>query len=97
MLKEGLRDGADVEYDGGKKQFSVIMTNDKLKDSLNKIKENPADKKWPKLIKAFQHLSKQIESNLAKGYTIRLVEPDNKEQTMLTITDGKTTYDFAAQ
>ncbi|EIA19524.1 hypothetical protein KKC_11953 [Listeria fleischmannii subsp. coloradonensis] len=97
MLKEGLRDGADVEYDEGKKQFSVIMTNDKLKDSLNKIKENPADKKWPKLIKAFQHLSKQIESNLAKGYTIRLVEPDNKEQTMLTITDGKTTYDFAAQ
>ncbi|STY34624.1 hypothetical protein [Listeria fleischmannii] len=63
MLKEGLRDGADVEYDEGKKQFSVIMTNDKLKDSLNKIKENPADKNGPSLLKhfnIFQNKSKVI-------------------------------------
>ncbi|WP_244169952.1 MULTISPECIES: hypothetical protein [Listeria] len=95
MLKEGLRDGADVSYQD--KQFTVMMTNDKLKESLNKIKENPADKKWKKLIKAFELLSKQIETNLAKGYTIRLADPEDINKTMLTILDGKVTYDFSKE
>ncbi len=95
MLKEGLRDGADIQYQD--KQFTVLMTNDKLKESLNAIKENPSDKKWKKLIKAFELLSKQIETNLAKGYTIRLADPENENNTMLTILDGKVTYDFSKE
>ncbi|MGJ8730667.1 hypothetical protein ACRW9N_09385 [Listeria aquatica] len=97
MLEQGLQGGANIEYDSAKKQFDVIMTDSRLTDSLNNIKEDPTNEKWPKLIKAFKKLSKQIKSGLDSGYTIRLADPADETKTMLTILDGKVTYDFSAK
>ncbi|WP_163655299.1 hypothetical protein [Listeria sp. PSOL-1] len=95
LLSKSLGDNASINYVADKKQFDLIATSDQLKQALTKIKdENTGEKEWQTLVQAFKQISLQIKAAYKEDYSVRLADPNDTKESLLTVRNGEVIYNF---
>jgi len=91
QLKANYKSIGTFTLDRETKTFTLMPTNKKYVKSLKIIKKYPAknQKALTTVTTNYESLSSSIKKNLAKGYTIRVLQPDTKNTTLLSLKDGK--------
>ncbi|CAM3050023.1 hypothetical protein [Lactiplantibacillus plajomi] len=92
QLKENYKELGKVSFDKSSKTFTITPTGKKYVKSLKIIKAHPTEnqKAITTITSNFESLSKSMKKNLAAGYTVRLLQPDTTDTTLLSFKDGKT-------
>jgi len=91
QLKANYQSIGTFTLDRQTKTFTLTPTNKKYVKSLKIIKKYP-DKNQKALTTVttnYESLSSSIKKNLAKGYTIRILQPGTKNTTLLSLKDGQ--------
>ncbi|AVK60517.1 hypothetical protein C5Z25_01435 [Lactobacillus sp. CBA3605] len=91
QLKSNYHTIGTVTLDRTTKTFTVNPTNKDYVQSLKTIQKYPDknQKARTTITTNFQTLSSSIQKNLAAGYTIRLMQPEQPDNTLLSVKDGK--------
>lgn len=96
-IRQSYKSMGKVSFDNSTKTYSLLPTNASFVKPLRQIIANPAqanEANFDQMITNFKTTSKSIESNLGKGYTIQLLNPDKTNQKLLAVKDQNVTYNF---
>jgi len=90
QLKANYRSMGSVSFDDSTKTFTVTPTDKKYVKSLKTVKKYPDqnEKAITTITQNFESLSNSIKKHLAKGYTVRLLDPSTPNTTLLSVKDG---------
>ncbi|MFC6202337.1 hypothetical protein ACFP1L_10685 [Lactiplantibacillus nangangensis] len=90
QLKANYRSMGTVSFDDSTKTFTVTPTDKKYVKSLKTVKKYPDqnEKAITTITQNFESLSTSIKKHLAKGYTVRLLDPSTPNTTLLSVKDG---------
>lgn len=90
QLKANYRSMGTVSFDDSTKTFTVTPTDKKYVKSLKTVKKYPDqnEKAITTITQNFESLSSSIQKHLAKGYTVRLLDPSTHDTTLLSVKDG---------
>lgn len=90
QLKANYRSMGSVSFDDSTKTFTVTPTDKKYVKSLKTVKKYPDqnEKAITTITQNFESLSSSIKKHLAKGYTVRLLDPSTPNKTLLSVKDG---------
>lgn len=98
-VKENLTSNVKVEYDSKTRNYRVSIWKTGVAAGIIVRTQKETIRKWHKLIKSFENycrdLKKSVNTMAPKSHVTMLVLNDqNLDHTLLTITDGITHYDF---
>lgn len=90
QLKTNYQSIGTFTLDRDTKTFTLKPTGKKYVKSLKIIKKYPSKNKKARttVVSNYESLSKSIKKNLAKGYTVRVLEPGTTK-TLLSLKDGQ--------
>ncbi|VDG30660.1 hypothetical protein MUDAN_DOGOELCO_00161 [Lactiplantibacillus mudanjiangensis] len=90
QLKTNYQSIGTFTLDRDTKTFTLKPTGKKYVKSLKIIKKYPSknQKARTTVVSNYESLSKSIKKNLAKGYTVRVLEPGTTK-TLLSLKDGQ--------
>ncbi|CAJ1228242.1 hypothetical protein [Lactiplantibacillus xiangfangensis] len=91
QLQSNYKGVGTVAFNKASKTFTITPTGKKYVKSLKIIKAHPTDnqKAITTITTNFKSLSKSLKKNLTSGYTIRLLEPDKTDATLVSVKDGQ--------
>ena len=96
IMEENFYNLADIEFDARIKTYFMIPTDAGLKESITMtaITYNAQLlSAWDEMAVNIAGMSKEMVPVLGKGYTIELLNPANESLALLSVKDGKITYD----
>lgn len=98
MFEESLEGIFDVELDVESKTFNIIPIDTDFSTELTAVINGDliAIESWEGLVDEMKGLS-QVISDILPGCTINIVNPLNKENTLLMVMDGVVIYDFSEE
>ena len=95
-LKENFAGKADIILDTDTKEVKIIPIGEMAEGMLPLVnsRDNPEVREaWGGMRESFRLASQSIYNNVAKGVVMHMVNPYNKENTLLTVVDGLVVYD----
>lgn len=95
-LKENFAGKADIILDTDTKEVKIIPIGEMAEGMLPLVnsRDNPEVREaWGSMKESFRLASQSVYNNVAKGVVMHMVNPYNKENTLLTVVDGLVVYD----
>ena len=95
-LKENFAGKADIILDTDTKEVKIIPIGEMAEGMLPLVnsRDNPEVREaWGGMRESFRLASQSVYNNVAKGVVMHMVNPYNKENTLLTVVDGLVVYD----
>lgn len=95
-LKENFAGKADIVLDTDTKEVKIIPIGEMAEGMLPLVnsRDNPEVREaWGGMRESFRLASQSVYNNVAKGVVMHMVNPYNRENTLLTVVDGLVVYD----
>lgn len=95
QLQKSFEKMGSVAYREKDQTFVITPTDDQMKEALTAMQNDHsiADQiGWDNLTKNLTQSSASIKKALGSGYSLELAAPSDNQQALLTVKDGKVTY-----
>lgn len=81
--------GADarIEYRESDKSFIITPTSQSFIDTIVYV-VNKDKVSWKELVDGYADISEQIKNDVGEGYSIKMTNPQNREETIIFVKDG---------
>lgn len=98
IIKENFDDECKIEFNPEYKAYMLTPNYDDFSKDILSLINNPDDpqlrENWNSLVAAFEYASKNLPNVVGNGYSLVLVNPENSENQLLTVSDGEIIYNF---
>lgn len=98
IIKENFDDECKIEFNPEYKAYMLTPNYDDFSKDILKLINNPDNpqlrENWNSLVASFEYASKNLPNVVGNGYSLVLVNPENSENQLLTVSDGKVLYNF---
>lgn len=95
QLQKSFEKMGSVSYRESDQTFVITPTDDQMKEALTAMQNDHSIAKqigWDNLTKNLTQSSASIKKALGSGYSLELAAPSDNQQALLTVKDGKVTY-----
>lgn len=98
IIKENFDDECKIEFNPEYKAYMLTPNYDDFSKDILSLINNPDDpqlrENWNSLVASFEYASKNLPNVVGNGYSLVLVNPENSENQLLTVSDGEVIYNF---
>lgn len=94
-LKANFEGQATVEFSKEGQAFFILPVSESMKSALVQAYNQPALVKeaWADMVENFRLASEEYGQILGTGYRLHLLNPENPENSLVSVSDGQVTYD----